>query len=350
MVYDYWRWPWSPVWSRVCQLSPCIASPCSLHIVFFAVVVEFIDCFGYSGSLLLCVGFSQCWLLSWSLGSVQGLTSCGSWAQWLSCGLSCPAVCGTFLEQGLNPRSLHWQADSELLDNQGNSILHSSEVNMHKPDLRRGELGFPFLRVEFLQALFGILLHERFTSSPTFINLFIISMALWVVILWVKMPCYLICCFTQIAPGLATRDSFSWLLGSLWHISIHFFSFVALSYLLAFYISLGSSCISPALILQLAIFLIIYSSFNWRMVLETKIQMKVCLLLLGCISFRPSQLTMYRNICLRIHRSINSSIRNHLYLHMSSFWCLWWIHFHVNQSNLFPCLPVNSHSNNKKPG
>ena len=51
---------------------------------------------------------------------------------------------------------------------------------MHKPHLRRGELGFPFLRVEFLQALFGILLHGRFISSPTFINLFIISMALWV--------------------------------------------------------------------------------------------------------------------------------------------------------------------------
>ena len=65
-----------------------------------------------------------------------------------------------------------------------------------------------------------------------------------------------------------------------------FFSFAALSCLLAFYISLDSSCVSPALILQLAIFLIIYSSFHWRMVLETKIQMKVCLLLLGCPFFQ----------------------------------------------------------------
>ena len=225
MVYDYWRWPWSPVWSRVCQLSPCTASPCSFILysllLFFnlLIVLAILGLFccawasrstGFScGARALCTA---------SLVVARGLSGYG-------CGLSCPAVCGMLLEQGLNLCSLHWQVDSELLDNQGNSILHSSEVNMHKPDLRRGELGFPFLRVEFLQTFFGILLHERFTYSPTFINLFIISMALWVVILWVKMPCYFICCFTQIAPGLATRDSFSWLLGSLWHISIHFFFF-----------------------------------------------------------------------------------------------------------------------------
>ena len=27
-------------------------------------------------------------------------------------GLSCPAACGIFLDQGLNPRSLHWQVES----------------------------------------------------------------------------------------------------------------------------------------------------------------------------------------------------------------------------------------------
>ena len=33
-------------------------------------------------------------------------------------GLTCPVACVIFLEQGLNPCPLHWQADSELLNHQ----------------------------------------------------------------------------------------------------------------------------------------------------------------------------------------------------------------------------------------
>ena len=32
--------------------------------------------------------------------------------------LSCPAACGIFLDQGWNLCPLHWQADSQTLDNQ----------------------------------------------------------------------------------------------------------------------------------------------------------------------------------------------------------------------------------------
>ena len=66
-------------------------------------------------------------------------SSCGEWGATLCCGaqasrcddfsrfraalkgtwLSCPAVCGVFLDQGSNPYSLHWWADSSPLDHQG---------------------------------------------------------------------------------------------------------------------------------------------------------------------------------------------------------------------------------------
>ena len=34
-------------------------------------------------------------------------------------GLSCSAACGLFLDQGTNPRPLHWQVDSYPLHHQG---------------------------------------------------------------------------------------------------------------------------------------------------------------------------------------------------------------------------------------
>ena len=34
-------------------------------------------------------------------------------------GLSCSTACGIFLDQGSNPRPLHWQADSQPLRHQG---------------------------------------------------------------------------------------------------------------------------------------------------------------------------------------------------------------------------------------
>ena len=55
---------------------------------------------GYS--LWWCVGFSLWWLLL--------LQSTGSAV--VAHGLGCSAVCGIFLDQGLNPCPLHWQADS----------------------------------------------------------------------------------------------------------------------------------------------------------------------------------------------------------------------------------------------
>ena len=61
---------------------------------------------GYSS--LRCVGFSLRWLLLLrSTGSRRtGFSSCGAG------GLSCSVACGIFLDQGLNPCPLHWQADS----------------------------------------------------------------------------------------------------------------------------------------------------------------------------------------------------------------------------------------------
>jgi hypothetical protein len=40
-------------------------------------------------------------------------------------GLSCPMACGIFLEQGLNPCPLHWQADSYPLCHQGSPLISS---------------------------------------------------------------------------------------------------------------------------------------------------------------------------------------------------------------------------------
>ena len=67
-------------------------------------------------SSLRCAGFSLRWLLLLrSTGSrCTGFSSCGSRASVVvEHGLiSCSAACGIFLDQGSNPRPLHWQADS----------------------------------------------------------------------------------------------------------------------------------------------------------------------------------------------------------------------------------------------
>ena len=69
--------------------------------------------------LLRCVAFLlQGPLLLQTMGSrCAGFSSCSSWA--LEDGsvavaheLSCSVACGIFLDQGSNPCSLHWQADS----------------------------------------------------------------------------------------------------------------------------------------------------------------------------------------------------------------------------------------------
>ena len=66
---------------------------------------------GYSS--LWRVGLSPRWLLS--LRST-GSRHAGSVV--VAHGLSCSAACGIFPDQGLNPFSLHWQADSQPLHHQ----------------------------------------------------------------------------------------------------------------------------------------------------------------------------------------------------------------------------------------
>ena len=58
--------------------------------------------------------FWLCWVFvaasrGYSLAVVHGLLIAGSS---LVAGLSCPAACGIFPDQGSNPCPLHWQADA----------------------------------------------------------------------------------------------------------------------------------------------------------------------------------------------------------------------------------------------
>ena len=46
-------------------------------------------------------------------------------------GPNCSAACGIFPDQGSNPCSLHWQADSEPLRHQGSPKLHSCYYSLH---------------------------------------------------------------------------------------------------------------------------------------------------------------------------------------------------------------------------
>ena len=63
-----------------------------------------------------CVGFSLWWLLSLMEQSERASVA-------VAHGLSCSAACGIFPDQGLNPCSLHWQADSYPLGHQGSPRL-----------------------------------------------------------------------------------------------------------------------------------------------------------------------------------------------------------------------------------
>ena len=73
--------------------------------------------FGCNGSLVLCTGFFQ----SQQAGAIpqlwcEGFSSCGTDAQ-------LPEACGIFPEQGLNPCSLHWQADTLTAGPPGKSSI-----------------------------------------------------------------------------------------------------------------------------------------------------------------------------------------------------------------------------------
>ena len=70
-----------------------------------------------------CVGFSLEWLLLLQ-SSVSGRAGFRSWGSWtrerrrvgVAHGLSRPAACGAFPDQGLNPGPLHWQMDSFITE------------------------------------------------------------------------------------------------------------------------------------------------------------------------------------------------------------------------------------------
>ena len=68
-----------------------------------------------AGSSLWCVGLLW-WLLSLVEQSERASVA-------VAHGLSCSAACGIFLDQGSNPCSLHWQADSYPLGHQGSPRL-----------------------------------------------------------------------------------------------------------------------------------------------------------------------------------------------------------------------------------
>ena len=65
-------------------------------------------------SLVQSTGFRY----SGSVVVVPGLQSTGSVVVYQGL-ISCPVACGIFLDQGLNPCLLHWQADSLPLSYQG---------------------------------------------------------------------------------------------------------------------------------------------------------------------------------------------------------------------------------------
>jgi len=63
-----------------------------------------------------------------------GFSSCGSWAlehRLNRLRLSCSMACGIFLDQGWNPRLLHWQADSWSLSHRGS--LRDAFLNISRP-------------------------------------------------------------------------------------------------------------------------------------------------------------------------------------------------------------------------
>lgn len=109
--------------------------------------------------------------------------------------------------------------------------------------------------------------------------------------------------------------------------------------------ALGSSCIFSASVIDSAISLKSPGSFDWRMVLETKIRYEVC-------ASRFCQLREQGDICLYtipvwmyIHVSINISVCKHLYfkLNVSSYTVsMTLIHYYLHHPCFFPLLVCNS--------
>ena len=119
-----------------------------MHFFFLLKMILFI--FGCAGSSLLRGLFSSCskqGLLSSCVRASHfrgfsycradalecvGFGSCGS--QTLEHRLSCSAVCGIFLDQGLNSCLLHWQANSLPLNRQGSPVLCTSVPGLIRAD------------------------------------------------------------------------------------------------------------------------------------------------------------------------------------------------------------------------
>ena len=92
----------------------------------FSFLLRFMYLFLATLGLCCCVRtFSSCDEQLYFLDAMRGrLVAPGSWVSVVAAhGLSCPKACGIFLDKGLNPCSLHWQADSQPLDHQTSPAL-----------------------------------------------------------------------------------------------------------------------------------------------------------------------------------------------------------------------------------
>lgn len=121
--------------------------------------------------------------------------------------------------------------------------------------------------------------------------------------------------------------------------------FLVLPYFLALQDAPGSSCIFFTAVLELDISLKSPGSFYWRMVLETKIWILRCLLLLGTVACRPSlsEKIMYIHINLvRAHICKNFYMWPSCKLNMTLYWWLQleYITIWLIQDSSF-CLSVN---------
>ena len=100
----------------------------------------------------------------WGTGSVVWLPGSGEQAQWcdsralgnrlsgVTLGLICSWVCGTFLNQGLNPSLLHWQTDSLPLSYVGspNNLFNHTQLKMvlNSWAVQKQTVGPPWVREE----------------------------------------------------------------------------------------------------------------------------------------------------------------------------------------------------------
>ena len=102
----------------------------------FTSLVTFFFFFGYTGSLLLPTGFL--WLQREGLLFVVVLrlpvvlASLVAEAPVVAAHeLTCSSACGIFLDQGLDPHPLHWQADSQPLDHSSFKVTWVEESTSH---------------------------------------------------------------------------------------------------------------------------------------------------------------------------------------------------------------------------